>query len=302
MVKEHLQYLIELPTSPPSLAAARGMALRLTKRHYENFTLISWLVPRWMRPHIAAVYAFCRTVDDIGDEASGDRIGLLNRFEGELCAAYSGTPHHPVIVALQETIRKFDLPKEPFLKLIEANRIDQRKLRYANFGEVLHYCDHSANPVGRLFLMLYGYRDEEMFKLSDNTCTALQLTNFWQDLKRDYAIGRIYLPQDEMEKFGVSEKDLAQDKASGPLRDLMRFQVERARGYFRDGLPLLDRVSGHLKVDIALFSRGGLAILKKIEKLNYDTLSRRPTLSKSEKMRLFLSTLVSQRYTRWIED
>ena len=302
MVNEHLQYLIELPKSPPSLAAARDMALRLTKRHYENFTLISWLVPRWMRPHIAAVYAFCRTVDDIGDEASGDRIALLNRFEEELRAAYSGTPRHPVIVALQETIRKFDLPKEPFLKLIEANRIDQRKHRYANFDEVLHYCDHSANPVGRLFLMLYGHRDEEMFTLSDNTCTALQLTNFWQDLKRDYAIGRIYLPQDEMEKFGVSENDLAQDKASGPLRDLMRFQVERARKYFKDGLPLLDRVSGHLKVDIALFSRGGLAILKKIEKLNYDTLSRRPTLSKFEKMRLFLSTLASQRYTRWIED
>ncbi len=302
MVNEHLQYLIELPKSPPSLAAARDMALRLTKQHYENFTLISWLVPRRMRPHIAAVYAFCRTVDDIGDEASGDRIALLNRFEGELRAAYSGTPRHPVIVALQETIRKFDLPREPFLKLIEANRIDQRKHRYANFNEVLHYCDHSANPVGRLFLMLYGHRDEEMFTLSDNTCTALQLTNFWQDLKRDYAIGRIYLPQDEMEEFGVSENDLAQDKASGPLRDLMRFQVERARKYFKDGLPLLDRVSGHLKVDIALFSRGGLAILKKIEKLNYDTLSRRPTLSKFEKMRLFLSTLASQRYTRWIED
>lgn len=302
MVAEHIRTLIELPESPPSLAAARDLCLRLTRQHYENFTLISLLVPRRMRVHIAAVYAFCRTVDDIGDEAPGDRIALLDRFEEELQSAYSGTPRHPVIIALKQTIAEFDLPAEPFLKLIEANRIDQRVHRYANFGELLHYCDHSANPVGRLFLMLYGYRDEELFRLSDNTCTALQLTNFWQDIRRDYEMGRIYLPQDEMERFGVSESDIAATRANEQVRALVRFQVDRARGYFRDGLPLLDRVSGHLRVDIALFSRGGLAILDKIAAQDYDTLSRRPVLSKGEKMRLFLSTLVSPRYERWIRS
>jgi len=300
MVAEHLRTLIELPESPPSLPAARALCLHLTKRHYENFTLVSLLVPRRMRIHIAALYAFCRTVDDIGDEAPGDRAALLDKFEAELGHAYSGTPHHPVIVALKQTIAEFDLPKEPFLKLIEANRIDQRVHRYANFEELLHYCDHSANPVGRLFLMLYGYRDEELFDLSDRTCTALQLTNFWQDIKRDYEIGRVYLPQDEMERFGVSESDLAAGSANARVRALVRFQVERARDYFAGGLPLIDRVSGHLRVDIALFSRGGLAILDKIEEQGYDTLARRPTLSKAEKMRLFLSTLASQRYERWI--
>ncbi len=302
MVGEHIRALIDPPEAPPPLAEAREMALRMTKRHYENFTLISLLVPRRMRVHIAALYAFCRTVDDIGDEAPGDRLALLDRFEEELRAAYSGAPRHPVLVALKETIAEFDLPAEPFLKLIEANRIDQRKARYADFGELLHYCDHSANPVGRLFLMLHGYRDEELFELSDNTCTALQLTNFWQDIRRDYEMGRIYLPQDEMKRFGVSESDLAAAPAPEQVRKLVRFQVVRARGYFRDGLPLLDRVSGRLRVDIALFSRGGLAILDKIEAQSYDTLSRRPTLSKAEKMRLFLSTLASRRYERWIRS
>ena len=299
-MKEHVRALVEPPERAPSRDEARRMTLRLTKSHYENFTLVSLLVPRRMRPHIAAVYAFCRTVDDIGDEAPGDRLALLDRFEDELRSAYSGSPRHPVIAALQGTIHRFDLPAEPFLKLIEANRIDQWKRRYADFGELLHYCDRSANPVGRLFLMLYGRRDEELFRLSDNTCTALQLTNFWQDIKRDYGMGRIYLPQDEMEKFGVSESDIAAESANEELRALVRFQVERARDYFRDGLPLLDRVSGHLKVDIALFSRGGLAILDKIASQGYDTLSLRPTLSRAEKMRLFLSTLASLRYERWI--
>jgi phytoene/squalene synthetase len=150
--------------------------------------------------------------------------------------------------------------------------------------------------------MLYGYRDEELFRLSDNTCTALQLTNFWQDIRRDYEMGRIYLPQDEMKRFGVSESDIAAARANERVRALVRFQVDRARGYFRDGLPLLDRVSGHLRVDIALFSRGGLAILDKIAAQDYDTLSRRPVLSKGEKMRLFLSTLVLPRYERWIRS
>lgn len=250
--------------------------------------------------HLATLYAFCRTVDDIGDEAPGDRIELLDRFEAELHAAYDARPYHPVIVALQHTIHTYNLPAEPFSQLIEANRIDQEKPRYETFAELLHYCEHSANPVGRLSLMLYGYRDEERFALSDATCTALQLTNFWQDIKRDFAMGRIYLPEDEMRRFGVTEQDLSRHRAEDRVKELVRFQVARTRGYFEAGLPLIDLVNGHLKIDIALFSRGGLAILDKIKQQNYDTLSARPILAKKEMLGLFFSTLLSRRWKTWI--
>jgi len=300
MVDQHIAALMKRSTSPPPLSESEALCMQLTRTHYENFTLISWLVPRRIRPHLAALYAFCRTVDDIGDEAPGDRNKLLDRFEAELRAAYSARPHHPVIVALQRTINRFDLPMEPFSKLIEANRIDQQKTRYETFSELLHYCEHSANPVGRLFLMLYGYRDEERFGLSDATCTALQLTNFWQDIKRDLEMGRIYLPEEEMRRFGVTEEDLAKDVANESVRELLRFQVVRTRDYFKAGLPLIDRVHGHLKVDVALFSRGGLAILDKIEEKGFDTLRARPTLAKREKLGLFFSTLLSRRRKTWI--
>jgi len=296
MVGKSITSRFERPASGLSLSESTRRCSRLARTHYENFTLISWLVPRTMRAHLAALYAFCRTVDDIGDEAPGDRIALLDRFEAELHAATDATPHHPVLIALQHTIRTHDLPIDPFSKLIEANRIDQYKTRYATFDELLNYCDHSANPVGRLFLMLYGYRDEERFALSDATCTALQLTNFWQDIKRDLAMGRVYLPEDEMRRFGVTKDDLAGDVANDPVKDLVRFQVKRTADFFDAGLPLIDRVRGHLKVDVALFSRGGLAILDKIEQQDYDTLSARPTLSKREKLALFFSTLLP---TRW---
>lgn len=293
MVAEHIAALIERPISPPSLSESQALCARLAKTHYENFTLISWLVPRRMRSHLAALYAFCRTVDDIGDEAPGDRTVLLDRFEAELHAAYDARPCHPVIVALQHTIHIYNLPAEPFSRLIEANRIDQQRTRYETFAELLHYCEHSANPVGRLFLMLYGYRDEERFALSDATCTALQLTNFWQDIKRDFAMGRIYLPKEEMRRFGVNVEDLERNRANDHVRQLLHFQATRTRDYFAAGLPLIDRVGGHLKVDIALFSRGGLAILDKIEQGGFDTLSSRPTLTKREKLGLFLSTVLS---------
>ncbi len=300
MVDEHIAALMKRPTSLPTLSESEALCRQLARTHYENFTLISWLVPRRIRPHLATLYAFCRTVDDIGDEAPGDRNELLDRFEAELRAAYNATPHHPVIVALQRTINRFNLPMEPFSKLIAANRIDQQKNRYVTFSELLHYCDHSANPVGRLFLMLYGYRDEDRFALSDATCTALQLTNFWQDIKRDLAMGRIYLPEEEMRRFGVTEEDLAKDEANDPFRELLRFQVARTRDYFKAGLPLIDRLHGHLRVDVALFSRGGLAILDKIEEQGFDTLRDRPTLARREKLGLFFSTLLSRRRKTWI--
>jgi len=300
MVEAHVAALLEPAPSAPPLDEARAFCLRLARSHYENFTVLSWLSPRSMREPLACLYAYCRTVDDLGDEAPGDRLALLDRYESELDAAFDGRPAHPVLVALRPIIAQYRLPREPFAKLIEANRIDQQKRRYATFEEVIRYCDHSANPVGRLFLMLYGYRDDERFALSDATCTALQLANHWQDLRRDAEIGRIYLPQDEMAAYGVTEDDLGADRATDDLRRLMRFQIERTRDWFARGLPLIDRVRGHLKVDLALFSRGGLAILNAIEHQGFDTLSRRPTVGNAKKLALFASTLVSRRWRRWV--
>ena len=309
MVGAHLRALIDLPETRPSRAEAVAACRHMARTHYENFTVISWMTPSWMRRHLAVLYAFCRTVDDVGDEPLSDsgepasvqaRLKLLDRFEGELDAAYRGQAHHPVLVALEETIERFDLPREPFARLIEANRIDQQITRYGSYDELLHYCTHSANPVGRLFLMLFGYRDDERFALSDATCTALQLANFWQDVRRDFEIGRIYLPQDDMARFDVTEDQLRADAASPQVRELMRFQVERARSLFAQGLPLIDRVRGHLQVDLALFSRGGLAILDKIEALGFDTISQRPEVGTREKVALLLGTLVSRRWQRWI--
>ena len=298
MVEPHVATILDVPTASVSLTEARALCEQMARTRYENFTVTSWLIPRSMRSHVAALYAYCRTVDDIGDEAPGDRIELLDQYEAELERAFTGTPGHPVLVALQETIRRFDLPREPFARLIEANRIDQRVCRYANYEELLCYCVHSANPVGRLFLMLFGYRDEERFALSDATCTALQLTNFWQDIGRDRNAGRVYLPQDELAAFGVADEDLDADRASVELRRLVRFEVDRTRRLFSEGSRLIDSVRGRLRVDLSLFTRGGLAILDAIERQGHDTLVRRPTLGRSEKVGLLVSSLLSSRWRR----
>jgi squalene synthase HpnC len=299
MVGAHVAALVSLPLAPPPLDEALRCCRRLACSHYENFHVLSWIVPRTLRDPSAVLYAYCRTVDDVGDEAPGDRDELLDRCDAELDAAFRGRARHPVFVALQTVIDRLDLPREPFARLIEANRIDQRTTRYATFEQLLHYCERSANPVGRLVLMLYGHRDEERFQLSDATCTALQLTNFWQDLARDFAMGRIYLPQEEMAAYEVRDEDLAANVASENLRALTAFQVARARRYFVDGFPLVDRVRGRLCVAVSLFSRGGLAILGKIEDQRFDTLVRRPTLSNRGKAALAVSTLVSRRWRRW---
>jgi squalene synthase HpnC len=299
MVEDFLRLLADLPETPPTRDAAICACEKLARTHYENFTVVSWLAPRSMRTHLAVLYAYCRTVDDIGDEATGHRLDLLDVMERELLAAYRGAARHPVLVALQHTIEQHDLPCEPFLRLIEANRVDQCRIRYRTFEELLSYCTLSAHPVGQLVLGLHGLCDREVVALSDTLCTALQLTNFWQDVKRDFKKGRIYLPLDEMASFGVRESDLAADRASPEFMRLMAFQVERARCTFAEGLPLVDRVSGHLKLDIVLFARGGLAVLDKIEALGFDTLHQRPTLRAREKVSLAVSSLISRRWERW---
>ena len=274
----------------PDLASAYRYCTQLAKSHYENFTVVSWFMPRGLRPHLSAVYAFCRHTDDLGDEAAGDRLALLDAWERELELCYGGAPKHPVLVALQDTIAQYGIPDEPFRKLIEANRMDQRQHRFSSYGELLHYCEHSANPVGLMVLYVLGYDDEERQRLSDATCTALQLANFWQDVRRDWEMGRVYIPQEDMARFGYTEEELAGGVVNDRFRALMRFEVERAEELFRQGLPLARKLHGLARLDVALFSKGGLAVLAAIRRQGYDVLSARPTVSKARKAWLMLST------------
>ena len=274
-------------------AAARDDAFaaceRLVKSHYENFSVATRLLPAALRRHFYSVYAFCRGVDDLGDEFSGDRPAALDEWERQARLCYSGTPTHPYFVALQETIGKFDIPLTPLLKLIEANRRDQRIKRHPDYAELLDYCDHSANPVGRIVLYLFGHREEDLHALSDHTCTALQLTNFWQDVRRDYEAGRIYIPISDMRDFSVDEQAIAGRRATPEFKRLMKFEVERARELFIKGYPLAGRVVKQARIDVALFTAGGLSVLKAIEVQDYDVLSSRPALSKGAKARLLAS-------------
>lgn len=267
-------------TPAQAFAYCRKVALG----HYENFSVVSWLLPRALRPHMYAVYAYCRGVDDLGDEAQGDRLALLDDWEADLRRCYDGTPRDIRFIALQQTIRKFDIPPEPFLRLIEANRRDQTVSRYQTFDELLDYCSYSANPVGHLVLYLFGHRDERRQRLSDATCTALQLANHWQDVSVDLDKGRIYIPLEDIVRYGCSESELLERKTTKEFRRLMRFEVERARDYFREGLGLIPLVSGRLQVDLRLFTLGGLAILDEIERMRYDVLHSRPRVSKARKL------------------
>lgn len=274
---------------------AYDQCTNLAKNHYENFTVGSWFLPQVYRKHIYAIYAYCRFVDDLGDEQAGDRLKALDAWESDLLACYNGTPQHPYMVALQQTIREFDIPKEPFLRLIKANRIDQTVTQYATYSDIEHYCQHSANPVGHLVLYVFGYRDKERQNLSNYTCTALQLVNFWQDVSRDYGKGRIYIPIEDMERFGYSKNDLSNSLFTNRFQDLMAFEVDRTRELFKLGMPLIDTLEGQLKLDIALFSQGGIKMLKAIEDQGYNVLNHRPKLSRITIVNLMLITIIKLR-------
>lgn len=278
----------------------------LSRSHYENFTVGSLLLPREKRRHVYAIYAYCRWVDDLGDEyrqsagglpvgvdEASHRLALLDQWQRELETCYSGAPSHPVTVALRQTIRTFDIPPQPFLKLIDANRMDQWVSRYPTYDQLLHYCDHSANPVGHLFLYLFGYRDVQRQRLADATCTALQLTNFWQDVSRDKLKGRIYLPQEDMTRFGYPEGLLADGQVNDAFRQLMAFEVARTRTLFQEGMALLPLITGAARVDVRLFTRGGLAVLDAIQAQGYNVLAKRPVLSRWRKAAIFLSSLLA---------
>ncbi|MFZ3342378.1 MAG: squalene synthase HpnC [Terriglobales bacterium] len=281
-----------IPEAAPSLEEAREYCRRLARSHYENFSVASWFLPKHLRQHFFNVYAYCRISDDLGDEAgdSATSLRLLDDWESELNACYSenGRPRHPVFVALAETVREFEIPKREFADLLTAFRQDQQVQRYETFTDLLGYCRNSANPVGHLVLYLCGYRDAERQQLSDYTCTALQMANFWQDVSRDYEIGRIYLPLEDLRRFGVSEDTIRAGENSPAFCEMMRFEVARARQWFAQGLPLVDQVDGKLALDIELFSRGGQEILNAIERQGYAVLGRRPAISKSRKLALVM--------------
>ena len=289
-----------IPTSAPTLDEARAYCARLARMHYENFSVASWFLPRRLRQHFFNVYAYCRISDDLGDEV-GDTaasLELLDQWQRELDACYEGTPKHPVFVALSETVRQFDIPKHEFSDLLIAFRQDQTITRFETFNDVLAYCQYSANPVGHLVLYLCGYRDGERQQLSDFTCTALQLANFWQDVSVDYAKGRIYLPLESLRQFGVREEDIARNQNTPAFCAMMKFEVERARDWFHRGLPLVQRVDHELAIDLDLFSRGGMEILNAIEKLNYAVLGNRPAISKSRKLALVARAALSKLFGR----
>jgi len=279
-----------IPVTAPSLEEARAYCERLAKSHYENFSVATWFLPRRLRQHFYNVYAYCRISDDLGDEVGDPQqsLELLDQWEAELNACYAGSPKHPVFVALAETVKQFGIPQHEFSDLLIAFRQDQTITRFETFDDILAYCRYSANPVGHLVLYLCGYSDAERQQLSDYTCTALQLANFWQDVFVDYGKGRIYLPLEDLRRFGVTGEDIAQRRATQQFVAMMKFEVERARDWFARGLPLVKKVNRELAIDLELFSRGGQEILNAIERQGYDVLRARPEISKARKLMLVL--------------
>jgi squalene synthase HpnC len=289
-----------IPEAAPSLEEARAYCERLARSHYENFSVATWFLPARLRPHFYSIYAYCRISDDLGDEVGNPQqsLALLDEWEQELNACYAGAPRHPVFVALRPAILTCGIPRDPFANLLTAFRQDQTVTRYRTFDELLGYCVNSANPVGRLVLYACGYSDAERQQLSDFTCTALQLANFWQDVLVDYRKGRIYLPLEDLVRYGVQESDIAESRFTPQFRELMRFEVERAREWFRRGRPLLGMVDRDLAIDIELFSRGGEEILNCIERQDYDVLRARPVISKPRKLALVASAAVQALWSR----
>jgi squalene synthase HpnC len=268
----------------------------MARSHYENFPVASMAVPRDRRLYVAAIYAFARTADDIDDEGDippQERLRRLGEWGEQLGRCYRGEATNPVFIALGETAARTGLPREPLDALLQAFRMDVTTHRFPRFEDVLHYCRHSANPVGRLVLHLFGEVSERTVSLSDSICTGLQLANFWQDLSVDWAKGRLYVPLEDFDRFGYTENELSRGVVDERFRRMMAFEVERARGYLLSGVPLLDLVSSaRLRFELSFTVRGGLAILEAVRAIGYDVVHRRPSLSKMNKAGILLRTLL----------
>ena len=259
---------------------------RLARTHYENFPVGSVLIPQKLRPYVWSIYAFARRADDLADEAFPDeeRLPALEAWQGLLEKTQRGNVNHPVFLALKETIRQFDIPLQLLKDLITAFKWDVEVKRYPSFNDVLYYCRHSANPVGRLVLILFGYRDEPRALLSDKICSALQLANFWQDVSVDLEKNRIYLPMEDLKRFEVAEPELFARSYTPRYRDLLRFEVERTEAMFCEGAPLVSSVKGRLSLELKCVILGGLGICRKIRELDFNTLGTRPHFGKSDKL------------------
>jgi squalene synthase HpnC len=302
MPQVDLEIARELPPPNSTVSEAQRYTRWLATHHYENFNVVSWLLPRRLQQHFYNVYAYCRWADDLGDEIADPQraLELLDWWEEELRRCFEGRPLHSVFIALRPTIVECEIPIEPFRDLLTAFRQDQTVHRYPDWESVLGYCRYSANPVGRLVLYLCGYRDEERQQLSDLTCTALQLANFWQDVARDLDKDRVYIPLDLLSKHGLSEKFLLARKFTPAYAALMRDLIERTRPILLKGMSLADMVSPELRVDIDLFSRGGLAVLEAIEHIGYNTLEQRPAISRATQVRLLGRALLSRMFVPWL--
>ena len=281
-----------LTGNAPDIPSAYEACRRLANSSYENFNVGSRFVRRHLRPHFYSIYAFCRLVDDLGDEVEGDRIGLLDRWDEELMLCYDGEPNLVWFQALQHTISEFDIPPVPFQRLIEANRRDQRYTEYEDFEALKEYCTYSATPVGHLVLYVVGRYSNQTAELSDQTCIALQLANFWQDVVRDFAKGRVYIPKTDLARYGVDVSTIRDRNPTDAFRRLMKFQVERTRKMFHNGNALYGHLRRDFKLEFAAITAGGLSVLDSIEALDYDTLTVRPTVSRSRKLRIMASIMV----------
>ncbi|MFI5362892.1 MAG: squalene synthase HpnC [Elusimicrobiota bacterium] len=270
--------------NPDDVAGAYKFCSDLASRHYENFPVASLLMPKRLRRHVSALYAFARIADDFSDEPEyeGVRQKRLLDWRRQLDEIGSKPPSHPVFLALGATLKELDLPKRPFDDLLSAFLQDVEKSRYATFDEVSDYCRRSANPVGRIVLMIHGHRDEDLLRYSDAICTALQLANFWQDVSVDLKKDRIYIPEEDFAAHGYSEADLRMGVCNERFKNLMKFEVSRARSLFEQGRPLLRKLRFPLSMEIRLTWLGGMQILKKIHRLDFDVIRTRPALTKRE--------------------
>ena len=275
----------------PTTATAPAAEQVLAKARSENFPVALRVLPRSTRKHLGAVYGFARLVDDLGDEAEGDRLALLDALAVDLGRVYSGAPQHPIMRTLAASVWELGLPREPFERLIEANRVDQRVSRYETYEELAAYCELSANPVGRLVLYVFGRPTRQRIGWSDDVCTALQLAEHWQDVGEDYRRGRIYLPREELERFGVQEADLGRGSATPEFRELMAFEVERARRLLAAGVPLAASLRGRERLAIAGYVGGGRAALDAVERSGYEVLGEPPKASRPLRLRRIADVL-----------
>ncbi len=272
-----------------TLEEAEAFTRTLATSHYENFLVGSVLIPKEKRQHVYNLYAFARTADDLADEISDSTQSLaaLDAFEADLKACFQGEARGPIFVALSRTIREFNLSIEPFQRLLTAFRQDRRQNRYQTFDDLLNYCQNSANPVGEIFLQLFGYRETKLIPYSDAICTGLQLANFWQDVARDARKNRLYLPLEDLKKHGVSEQEIFEKQFTENFRTLMAFEISRTQTYFDRGKKLFEFLGRDILLDVRLFVAGGEAVLKAIRKIDYNVLSQRPILTKKDQARLF---------------